>query len=146
MEVGSKIKKIREWKNLTQEEMATKLNITQANYSKYEREAVGLSLNRLEEIAKALDVDTTDLLKSDERNVFLIQNNHEVSGVQGTVNNHYSGSNEQMIRDIYEKHVALMLEKIQWLEEKIKTLESVNAGFYPSVNDPKPGERSSRSK
>lgn len=140
MQVGSKIKKIREWKDLTQEEMASKLNISQANYSKYERGEVDLSLTRIEEIAKALNVDVMELLKSDDRNVFVIQNNQEVTGVHGTVNNHYAGSNEQMIRDFYEKHFTLMLEKIHRLEEKIRAIESVNAGFYASVNDPKPGE------
>jgi len=145
MQVGSKIKKIREWKNLTQEEMATKLNISQASYSKYERDEIDLSITRLEEIAKALSVDVMDLLRSDDRNVFVIQNNQEVTGVHGTVNNHYAGSNEQMIRDIYEKHLNLMYEKIKWLEEKILSLETVNAGFYAAVNDPKPGERPGRS-
>ena len=64
-----RIKQLREENNLTQEEFANKLNMTQQRISAYEKEKREPDLNTLQQIADFFGVSTDYLLgKSDIRN------------------------------------------------------------------------------
>jgi transcriptional regulator with XRE-family HTH domain len=65
MKLGDKIKKLREFRNFTQEHLAKTLDMTQAGYSRIERDEVDLNLNRLEQIAKVLNVSIEEILGFD---------------------------------------------------------------------------------
>jgi len=77
--VGTKIKKVRELKNLTQEQVAEQIGMTTSGYSRIERGEVRVSIERLEQIARALGVQPNDLTNFDE-NVFFTN--------YGTANDH----------------------------------------------------------
>lgn len=62
--VTENIRKTRESKRLTQEYLAGKLGISQNAYSKIELGYSQITVYRLFQIAKALDVDVTELLSS----------------------------------------------------------------------------------
>lgn len=146
MRIGHKIKKIRELKNLTQEEMAAHLNITQSNYSKMERDEIDINYSRLEDISKVLQIDLNELINFDEQNVFLFQNNKTVSGINGTVNNHYNNTLTDRERILYDDKVKLLEEKIKLQEEKISQLEHqlkvLQGTPYISVNEGPPSDNS----
>jgi transcriptional regulator with XRE-family HTH domain len=55
--IGAKIRKIRELKGFSQEYMASSLGITQNSYSKLENQKTRLSLKRLNNISKILELD-----------------------------------------------------------------------------------------
>jgi len=57
MEIGHKIRKIRELRNYKQEYMAEKLGISQVSYSRIESGQTKLDLRRLQNIAKILAVN-----------------------------------------------------------------------------------------
>lgn len=78
-QIGQKIKKLRELRNYTQEYMAKKLDLSLNGYGKIEREETELTLNRLNEIAKILEVKVFDLLGFDENKIFFNQNSHDNS-------------------------------------------------------------------
>jgi transcriptional regulator with XRE-family HTH domain len=61
-ELVYKIRKIRQSKDLTQEQMAFELNISQNVYSRLERGEIKITIKRLLEISKVLDVYVSDLL------------------------------------------------------------------------------------
>jgi transcriptional regulator with XRE-family HTH domain len=61
--VGQKIRKIREARDFTQDNLAFELGITKSAYSKIEREQSNVSVKRLEQIAKALEVDIVEFFK-----------------------------------------------------------------------------------
>jgi transcriptional regulator with XRE-family HTH domain len=65
MRIGEKIKKLREFRNFTQEGLAKALDMTQAGYSRIERDEVDLSLNRLEQIANTLNITIEEILGFD---------------------------------------------------------------------------------
>lgn len=69
MILGHKIKNIRELKNLTQEFVAEKLDISQSAYSKIEWETK-ISDEKLAQIAEALDVKPEDILAFDSQKYF----------------------------------------------------------------------------
>jgi len=58
-QIGKRIRKIRESKDLSQENMASELDITTSAYSKIERGTTDPSASRLLQIAKILEVDVT---------------------------------------------------------------------------------------
>lgn len=65
--VATNIRKIREFRNYTQEYLAAKLKISQNAYSRIELGYTRLTLERFFHIAIILEVDEVELLKSDAR-------------------------------------------------------------------------------
>jgi transcriptional regulator with XRE-family HTH domain len=59
------IRKIRELKNLTREYVAEELKMSMSGYGKIERGEVDLTVSKLIEIAKVLDVSTEFIFKFD---------------------------------------------------------------------------------
>jgi transcriptional regulator with XRE-family HTH domain len=59
---ASNIRKIRSYKNYTQDYLAAKLSISQNAYSKIELGYSKLTLNRLFQIASILEVDAVELI------------------------------------------------------------------------------------
>lgn len=66
------IKKFRELKDLTREQMAADLNLSLSGYSKLERGEIEITLNRLFEIATILEVDISQILNFDAKYIFNI--------------------------------------------------------------------------
>ena len=63
--VYENIRKIRELKNLTREYVAAELNMSPSGYGKIERGDVDLTVSKLIEISKVLDVSTEFIFKFD---------------------------------------------------------------------------------
>jgi len=68
-EVVSNIRKIREYRNYTQEYLAAKLKISQNAYSKIELGYSSITLSRLINIANILEVELVDLISSDSEHI-----------------------------------------------------------------------------
>jgi transcriptional regulator with XRE-family HTH domain len=112
MEIGTKIKKVRELKNYTQEYMAQKLNVSQSTYSRYEKEDGDITIALLNEISEIFGMKVEDLLSFDEKVVF---NNYASNQAnQAYVINVIS----EKERELYEKTIKLLEEKIKFLESK----------------------------
>lgn len=62
MNIIENIKRIRQEKNITQADISEKLNLAQNNYGKIERGITELTVTRLYEIAKVLEVSANELL------------------------------------------------------------------------------------
>ncbi len=63
MPIGTRIKEIRENKNITQIDLADKLLITQGTLAKYEAGRIVVNANLIPEIAKALECKIEDLFE-----------------------------------------------------------------------------------
>jgi transcriptional regulator with XRE-family HTH domain len=59
--VGKNIQKIRESKDISQQELAAKCNFEKSNMSRLEAGRVNPTLSTLEKVAKALDVSLAEL-------------------------------------------------------------------------------------
>lgn len=116
MELGYKIKKIRELKNFTQDYMAQELNVSQATYSRYEKDEIDLTMSQLGRISDILGVKIEDLLSFDEKHIF---NNFGNSYDTSSFSINYSTINEQD-RTIYLKTIKLLEDKIDYLENLMK--------------------------
>ena len=71
MKIGDKIRKMRDLKGFSQDNMAHAMGISISAYGKIERDETEITLSKLEEIAKVLQVHLIDILKFDEQSVFI---------------------------------------------------------------------------
>lgn len=123
MQVGQKIKKVREIRNYTQEYVATKLGITQESYSKIEANKTQVSTQRLEKIADILDINMLDLLAFDDKFVFNnINNSYEHSQENAKIIFVNQSENE---KELYEQIVAQYKEQISRLEGEVGFLRGL---------------------
>lgn len=77
MNIGDKIRKVRELKGYKQEYVADKVGLSVTAYGNIERNDSSLTFERLEEIANALEVTVQDILNIPEQfNVQSIANSH----------------------------------------------------------------------
>ena len=67
--VASNIRKIREYRDYTQEYLALKLGISQNAYSKIELAYTRITVERLIQIAQILEVETVDLLNGNSEDL-----------------------------------------------------------------------------
>jgi transcriptional regulator with XRE-family HTH domain len=104
--IGTRIKRFRELKNLTQEHLAERLGISQNSYSRLESETVKITTDRLKEIAGVLDVPAEYLLNT-EAPVYNFSNN---------TSNKFVGH----IENIYDDQKELLQKTIEMLETQLK--------------------------
>jgi transcriptional regulator with XRE-family HTH domain len=88
MLIGHNIKMYRDLRKITREDMCDRLDLSLATYGKIERNEQDITLERLNEIAKILDVPITKLLENPEKFVFNNAVNYsKVGGYGDYVNN-----------------------------------------------------------
>ncbi len=71
--IVSNIRKIREYRNYTQDYLAAKLKISQNAYSKIELGYSNITLNRLVEIAEVLEIELVDLICAEGEDVIRLK-------------------------------------------------------------------------
>lgn len=120
--IGTKIKKIRELRNFSQEFVADKLGMSQSNYARIENNEVTVTPDRLHRIAEALNTSETIIEGFDDNVIFNItQGDNSAAGPNCTVHN-YQISPE--IKALYEDKINLLNEKIAYLEERLRNTNS----------------------
>jgi transcriptional regulator with XRE-family HTH domain len=107
-----KIKQIRELKNVTQEYIATQLGLSIRAYSKIETGETQLTINRLNEISKALGIDPIEVLGFDDKQVF---NNCKQEGNYNTIGTTHLNFPEKLIQQ-YEKTIAVLEDEVKLLK------------------------------
>lgn len=65
MDIGERIKKIREARGLSQKEVATMIKMDQSQYSKLEKDKTDPSVSTLNKVAKALGIQLSELFADD---------------------------------------------------------------------------------
>ena len=114
LNVGNKIKKLRELRNFTQDYMAEALQMSQAGYGKIERDETDISLSRLQQIAGVLKVGLNDLIGFDEKMIFYGAMNNHATANGGIFIGKENFDNE---RKLYEEQIRSLQEQIQHLKE-----------------------------
>ena len=113
MSVNEKIRKIREAKDWSQEQMAEKLNMSLNGYAKIERGESKIYLDKLEQIAQVFDIDVIELMQSDGKNICF-----QIEPPLGSV---YQGGGEtQLLIEI--ERLKLALSHANEKEELLKKL------------------------
>jgi transcriptional regulator with XRE-family HTH domain len=121
MSIAQNIKNIRELKNLTQDYMATQLDITQGAYSKIERGETDMPLSRLEQIAKILKIKLLDIVGFDEGKICLYVSKDKYSNHNGDTHKGVlttAGFSEK--EKLYEQMIQQQKEEIVFLKKMIE--------------------------
>ena len=120
--IGNNIKNIRELKNLTQEFVAEKLDISQSAYSRLEKGEIKISKEKLVQIAKVLEVKPEDIKEFDSQKYF-----NSVGNVDGD----FSGSiivgigmEELGMKKLYDDKIALMEELMSQQKKELDKYRS----------------------
>lgn len=113
IETALKIRKIREYRDYTQQYMADSLELSQNAYCKIENGTTKLTIDRLETIATILDVPLESLLSS-EKQTFNIEKNERI---YGHIENLYEANKE-----LLEKQITLLQQQNEYL---LKTIEAI---------------------
>ena len=107
--IGLKIKRIREDRKLSQLFVAEKLGISQNAYSKLENNISKLTIDRLKDIAKILEVPDEELLNN-ETNIFNFTNNKTANGY----------ATYQTTSEVYEETILFLKSELELLREERK--------------------------
>ena len=100
MSINEKIRKFREAKDWSQEQMAEKLNMSLNGYAKIERGESKIYLDKLEQIAQVFDIDVVELMQSDGKNICF-----QIESPLGSV---YQGGGEtQLLIEVERLKLAL---------------------------------------
>jgi transcriptional regulator with XRE-family HTH domain len=108
--LGLKIKKLRELKNLTQEHVAQVLGLNQSAYSRLETGDTEISFSKLEKIAEMFGMRPEEVISFNEQMVFNVM--HNLNGQNGYVVNLIS-ENE---RRLYENQIESLKEEVKHLK------------------------------
>lgn len=124
MKINEKIRHLRESRQWTQEEMATKLSMSTQGYAKIERGDTRLNLDRLGKITEVLGIDITELLSYGEAQLQFI---HSPS-TDSFNNAFFSNSNSDMQLEIQRMQllIAHQTKTIESLNREIKLLSEMN--------------------
>jgi len=87
LNIGENIKKFRELKGITREEMASELGLSLSGYGKIERNEVDLTISRIQQIAQILQVEMSQILNFDVSQIFNFNNPQFVQGAGAKAEN-----------------------------------------------------------
>lgn len=118
MKTNEKIRKIRESKKWSQEEIASKLKISAGGYAKIERGETALTLTRLQQIADIFEMDILDLIQREDKQ-FIYQFNNE-----GETNNYnvYMDRTKDNSHELEKLHLVIQ-HKDEIIEQYKQLLE-----------------------
>jgi len=115
----NKIKMVRESINLSQEYVASKLNISQQAYSQMEKNPDNITVGRMREISIVLGVPFNTLVGEDD--LYIQQNYNQQGGNAGTVM--YVQGMADNERKVYESRIQDLKDQIELLHQMILQLK-----------------------
>ncbi|VGM94780.1 Predicted transcriptional regulator [uncultured Avibacterium sp.] len=129
MKVNEKIRFLRESKNWSQEEMASKLGMSTRGYSKIERGESSLTIPKLEKIVEVFDTDILEVMSLGEKNVVFFKesgNNHSLNIINPTSQDLVNEVTQ--LKQTIEHQLELLQQKdhiIELQSSQIKALEKL---------------------
>jgi transcriptional regulator with XRE-family HTH domain len=116
MKLGENIKKLRELKNYTQQYLADELDISLSGYGKIERDQTEITMARLLEIAKILEIDLFSLIHFNGNDVF--KNGKQSKESKSTEPSSLSFDLQQQLIQKYKEENEYLKELVRQLMEK----------------------------
>ena len=107
------IKKFRELKNITREELADRLAMSLSGYSKLERGEVELTVSKLYRISEILEVSVSQILNFDASQIFNVKDygvaNVDIKSQTNNYSDHYK-----------DKYIKLLEAEVERLKNEKK--------------------------
>jgi len=116
LQIGQKIKKLRELKNFTQSHLASELGITQSAYSKIELGETEVSYTKLTKIAQVLGMSPEEIMTFNEQMIFNVMHNQTGNGF--VINKGFTENEKKL----YEDQIGHLKEEINYLKKVLDKL------------------------
>lgn len=117
--IGEQIRKFRELRKYTQENLAKELEMSTPGYGKIERDETEVTLKKLAQIATILETTIPDILGFEDKLVF---NNQENNGCS-VIGDIKEMNNLQEFQKIYEARIEGMQKEIDWLRSQLEKVK-----------------------
>lgn len=111
--VYDNIKRFRELKNISRQQMADDLDLSLSGYAKLERGEIDITISRINQIASLLGIDVSQLLNFDASQIFNLNNNNLVQGVGTKANIVHYHTDEYLV-----KYVKVLEQEIERLKSE----------------------------
>lgn len=122
IQLGKKIRKYREWLEISQEYMAMQLGITQSTYSKIERGQIDIPHDRIQQLAALFG------LPADE---FLLLEVNQLPLNQGNLKVHVAEIRPQL-QNMYQNKIQELEYEITDLKKQLEALNQLKENNVPS--------------
>lgn len=134
LKVGNRLLTARQDQNLSQDDMAKLLSMSQSKYSRIEKNESSVDLEDILKYSQTLDIPIQDFLPD----TISIHNDNKDSQngqglILGNIYNYNYAENGKAIED-KDKEIGFLQEKITLLEDKIKTLEEMLSMYREAPN------------
>ncbi|MEZ4988091.1 MAG: helix-turn-helix transcriptional regulator [Saprospiraceae bacterium] len=120
-----RIKAIRKQKNMQQQEVAERLNISQSAYAKIENGQSKVDTDRLLQLADIFEVPYDSLLPGENNSHF---SNNQITNAASFVEHFYASSKEA-----YEQHITQLMEVIRGLRASQEKTQSANMQLLEEI-------------
>ncbi len=120
LNIGHKIKKLRELRNLTQEHMASSLGLSQSAYSRMELGETEITFSKLEKISEELGMKPEEIIAFNESMVFNVMNNQTGNGL--VINNNVPSEEAKESKTLYDQLLTQLKEENAHLKKIIENL------------------------
>ena len=116
--IGQKIRRIREYRDLSQDSVAMEMGMSPSGYSRIERDEVSVTVDKLARLADILKVSLIDLVSPEESIVF---NNYGTAKDQSfsTIN---GSTDTEKIEQLYKEQINLLQQEVSYLREIVNSL------------------------
>ncbi|MFN5849110.1 MAG: helix-turn-helix domain-containing protein [Chitinophagales bacterium] len=118
LDLGKKIRRYREEKGYSQDYMANMLDITQPTYAKYENESTEITVKRLNEIAKILQLDISNFFTTEQRVI-------NISDFKEHSTNNYIENQYTETKELYQKLIDTLEKEIDHLKAEVNYLRKI---------------------
>ena len=131
MQTHEKIRSLREFKKITQEELAEKLAMSTSGYSKIERGETRLDIERLQRIANILEVYVFDLMPQNDSNTIYTLNGGYYNNFQNLIYENHNQYEADKINLIIQHKDEIIAQK----EKEIVRLQNLLDKLSEKINN-----------
>lgn len=120
LNIGQKLRKLRNQKGFSQEYLADRLNISQKTYSNMENDRTPITVEILKQLSSELEVDMIDLI-TDSKIIVQYNTSQDTSTFNGVVNNNFPEELVNQLKERIEDLKNQLLDKdklIDFLQKK----------------------------
>lgn len=128
MELKEKIRMFRELHHLSQEEMASRMNMSLSGYAKIERGETKLYYDKLVQIAQIFNMDVIDFIDTHKGVFFCMNENSDYIYTSNHNSDSVLTSENEKLKLIISHKDELLLQKqkeIESLQKEIKSLQKI---------------------
>lgn len=122
MSIHQSIRLARESKGISQEVMASELNMSCSGYAKIERGVTKLQFDRLQKIAQVLNIDVIELINLSDKGLVIMANDNKADNSSTILSSYYQGSGTD--KDL-EKLSLIITHQQEMMKQKDMEIEAL---------------------